>query len=444
MEKAIVIGYGKNGRGNQEALRYLGYEVLVYDDHPEALDSISNLEHVCPWTGEIIPEGIDLVLKSPGVPMDHAVVQKLLQSGYEVLTDIEFFYRKFQFPVVAITGTNGKTTTTTLVGEMFKQAGRKVCVAGNIGQGILPCAVHAEPGTWFVLELSSFQLESCVQFRPEFATVINLRPDHLSWHGSYEKYKAAKYRIWNQTKDSDLIVINQDDSELVEAAATLPARAVGVSIEKELELGCYIHEQSLVYRTEKELIPIARLDEISLRGKHNLQNLAVAVSLSFEAGIPIEAISNVVTRFEGIPHRFEWLGIHAKRGFFNDSKGTNTEASLAAVQAVDGPKVLIGGGYDKGEKFDAFFEQCKACEVHTVVLMGVTAKIMRESAEKAGIDRIVDARDMQEAVALALDYSSEGDWILLSPACASWDQYRSYEERGEKFRQVVMQIEEGN
>lgn len=442
MKKAIVIGFGKNGQGNQEALCAMGYEVAVYDDRQEVLANIDEMETVSVWSGSSIPEDLDVVLKSPGIPMDHPIVKKLADGGYEILTDIEFFYRNFDFPIVAITGTNGKTTTTTLIGEIFKNAKRPVCVAGNIGTGILPCAVQAEAGTWFVLELSSFQLESCVNFRSSFSTIINLRPDHLSWHGGYEGYKAAKRKIWENAKSEDVIVVNMDDSEVVEVSEGLPAQAIGISIERELETGCFIQDGCFVCRIGEDRSVIAELDKIALRGKHNLQNIAVATALSVAAGIPVDAIREVVTGFQGIPHRFEWLGMHGGRGFFNDSKGTNTEASAAAVQAVEGPKVLIGGGYDKGETFDDFFVLCKENEVQALVLMGDTSALMRKSAQKAGIDVIKYAENMEEAVKAAMNLSQEGDWILLSPACASWDQYRNYEERGEKFRQVVMQIEE--
>lgn len=442
MKKAIVIGYGKNGQGNQEALCAMGYKVAVYDDRKEVLAQVGESKSVTVWSGKEVPTDIDLVLKSPGIPLDHPIVKKLADAGQEVLTDIEFFYRNFSFPVVAITGTNGKTTTTTLVGEIFKKANRPVCVAGNIGTGILPCAVQAEPGTWFVLELSSFQLESCADFRCGYSAIVNLRPDHLSWHGGYDAYKAAKRKIWENAKPEDLIVVNQDDLEVLKACAGNPARIMPISIEKKLERGCFIQDHCLVYKTEEEQEVIAQVEAVSLRGKHNLQNIAVAAALSIEAGIPIETVREVVEGFKGIAHRFEWLGMHNKRGFFNDSKGTNTEASAAAVQAVEGPKVLIGGGYDKGETFDAFFALCQRHEVHSLVLMGETAGAMREAASKAGIQTIKDAGNMEEAVRIAMSLSNEGDWILLSPACASWDQYRSYEERGEKFRQVVMQIEE--
>jgi len=442
MKKAIVIGYGKNGQGNQEALCAMGYQVVVYDDREEVLRQIKELEHVTAWQDQEDSEGIDVVLKSPGVPTDHPIVKRLADDGHEILTDIEFFYRNFSFPVIAITGTNGKTTTTTLVGEIFKKAKRPVCVAGNIGTGILPCAVQAEPGTWFVLELSSFQLESCVDFRCGYSTIINLRPDHLSWHGGYEAYKAAKRKIWENAGSGDLIVVNQDDSEVIKASQGLSARQIPISIERELDLGCFIKDGAMVYRTKDECKEIANLDLISLRGKHNLQNIAVASALSIEAGISVQAIRETIKEFKGITHRFEWLGMHSKRGFFNDSKGTNTEASAAAVQAVEGPKVLIGGGYDKGETFDSFFALCKEHEVHSVVLMGETAKAMQEAAKKAGIPSLAYAEDMEKAVEIAMSLSNEGDWILLSPACASWDQYRNYEERGEKFRQVVMRIEE--
>jgi UDP-N-acetylmuramoylalanine--D-glutamate ligase len=442
MRYAAVIGYGKNGQGNVEALLYMGYQVMIYDDNDIQLADFCEDSSAVLWAGDEIPEGLDIVIKSPGIRMDHPLIQRLIQANIQVVTDVEFFQTQFDFPVVGITGTNGKTTTTTLVGEIFRQAGRETCVAGNIGVGILPCAVHAKKDTWFVLELSSFQLESCIRFQPKISTIINLRPDHLGWHGGYEAYKAAKKRIWINASVDDIIVVNQDDPELMAEGKQSKAKVIGFSIEKELEEGCFLLDNALVYRENGETIVIAKLDEVPLKGRHNYQNLAVAVALSVQAGIGIEAIRKAILSFQGISHRFEWLGKHGKRGFFNDSKGTNTEASVAAVQAVEGPKVLIGGGYDKGEAFGEFFEVCRRNQVHTVVLMGETAPKMKEAARLAGIPTILDASNLKEAVVLSMESSQEDDWILLSPACASWDQYKSYEERGEIFRQVVMQIEE--
>ncbi|BES65398.1 UDP-N-acetylmuramoyl-L-alanine--D-glutamate ligase [Gottschalkiaceae bacterium SANA] len=442
MEKIAVIGYGKNGQGNVEALVHMGYRVVVYDDHDIQMSSFGKEASVAVWTGDQIPEGLTLAIKSPGIRMDHPLIQGLIGAKIPVMTDVEFFQRHFDFPVIGITGTNGKTTTTTLVGEILRQGGKETCVAGNIGIGILPCAVHAEKDTWFVLELSSFQLESCVRFQPKVSTIINLRPDHLEWHGGYEAYKAAKKRLWMNAAEDDIIVVNQDDPELVAEGKQSKAKVIGFSIEKELEEGCFLLDDAVVYREKGETLFIASLDEIPLKGRHNYQNIAVAVALSIQAGVGIEAIQKTILSFQGISHRFEWLGKHGKRGFFNDSKGTNTEASVAAVQAVEGPKVLIGGGYDKGEVFGDFFEACRINQVHTVILMGQTASKMKAAAESAGISKILYASDLNEAVALSLKNSQEDDWILLSPACASWDQYKSYEERGEIFRQVVMKIEE--
>ena len=442
MRDIAVIGYGKNGQGNVEALLHMGYRVVVYDDNDIQLADFGKGASVVCWTGDQISKGLTLAIKSPGIRMDHPLIQDLIQAKIPVVTDVEFFQRHFDFPVVGITGTNGKTTTTTLVGEILKRGGKETCVAGNIGIGILPCAVHAKKETWFVLELSSFQLESCVRFQPKISTIINLRPDHLAWHGGYEAYKAAKKRIWINASEDDIIVVNQDEPELVAEGKQSKAKVIGFSIEKELEAGCFILNNTLVYRENGETLVIAKLEEIPLKGRHNYQNIAVAVALSIQVGVRIEAIRETILSFEGISHRFEWLGKHGKRGFFNDSKGTNTEASVAAVQAVEGPKVLIGGGYDKGEVFDDFFEACRNNQVHTVILMGETAFKMKKAAKIAGISKILHASDLKEAVALSLENSQEDDWILLSPACASWDQYKSYEERGEIFRQVVMQIEE--
>ncbi len=442
MRYAAVIGYGKNGQANVEALLHMGYQVRVYDDSPISLSDSDGDSSAVVWTGKQIPDELEVVIKSPGIRMDHSLIQRLIQANIPVVTDVEFFQTNFDFPVVGITGTNGKTTTTTLVGEIFRQAKKEACVAGNIGVGILPCAVHAKEGTWFVLELSSFQLESCAHFQPKISTIINLRPDHLAWHGGYEAYKAAKIKIWANASSDDIIVVNQDEPELVAVGRESKAKIIGFSIEKELEEGCFLRDNALVYRENGSTVVIAKLDEIPLKGRHNYQNLAVAVALSRQAGVGFDPIRKAILSFRGISHRFEWLGMHGKRGFFNDSKGTNTEASVAAVQAVVGRKVLIGGGYDKGEEFGEFFEVCHRNQVHTVVLMGETAPKMKEAAKRAGILTILDASNLKEAVALSMENSQEDDWILLSPACASWDQYKSYEERGEIFRQVVMQIEE--
>lgn len=445
-KKVLVIGMGRSGIAAVYALVDAGAIVTVQDSKPDdAVDpefmeylNAKGIDKYFACTPEDM-SGFDMLVLSPGVPPYLGFIESAKASGAEIIGELELAYRLGHGRYVAITGTNGKTTTTTLTGEIYKAANKETYVVGNIGVAVISKAIEATDDAVLVTEASSFQLETIDSFRPEVSAILNLTPDHLNRHKTMENYGSAKARVFlNQTKNQ-YCVLNFDDKLCYSLAETEKCNATVVPFSRleELEFGAFVRDGNIVIRNEAgEEIVICGADELKIPGSHNLENALAAAAITYFGGIDPEVIGQVLRTFAGVEHRIELCGEINGVRFVNDSKGTNTDAAIKAIEAMKENIILIAGGYDKGSEYDDFIAAF-GDRVKHLVLMGVTAPKIRETAEKAGFTAITMAEDMVDCVNKAFEMAAPGDVILLSPACASWDMYSCFEERGEHFKKCM-------
>lgn len=445
-KKVLVVGMGRSGIAAAHALQAAGAVVSVQDSKKEEEIDKDFLDFV----GEAgikkyfgtVPEGeqFDMAVLSPGVPPALEFIQKAKDGGAEIIGELELAYRMGGGKYVAITGTNGKTTTTTLVGEMFKNAGRKTCVVGNIGVAVITDAMNADDDTWMVTETSSFQLETTEKFRPVVSAILNLTEDHMDRHKTMENYGAAKARIFrNQTKD-EYLVINKDDAACYALAEGCNATLIPFSRLEKLDTGAFVEDGIITIKdTDGKKIQFCRADELVIPGSHNLENALAAAAVGYFAGLAPEVITETLKTFQGVEHRIEFCGEIDGVRFVNDSKGTNPDASIKAVQAIKGGIVLIAGGYDKNSEYDELINAFDG-KVRHMVLLGTTAPKIKAAAERLGFTDSVICADMEECVRKGFELAQPGDTLLLSPACASWDMYDCFEDRGEHFKECMRKI----
>lgn len=447
-KKILVVGMGKSGIAATQALLKLGAVVSVYDGKDEdkisgqLIQFLENKNVTCYFGEEPDNTGdLDMVVISPGVPTDTGFVQKAKAAGAEVIGELEIAYRVGKGKYVAITGTNGKTTTTTLVGEIFKKSGRKTYVVGNVGVAVISKALCTTEEDWLVTETSSFQLETTKHFRPEVSALLNITPDHMDRHKTLENYAQAKAKIFQNQDENQYFVINYDDEESCRLIAQCKAKVIPFSRKKTLEMGCFVLDGNIVIRNEQgETINICGIDELKIPGAHNLENALAAAAIGYFAGISPDVISKTLRVFEGVEHRLEFSGEVDGVRFVNDSKGTNPDASIKAIEAMKENIILIAGGYDKGSDFEEFINAFQGRVKH-MILLGKTAPKIKETAERLGFTSITMAKDMDECVKIGYKMASAGDTVLLSPACASWDMYTCFEQRGEHFKNCVRDLE---
>lgn len=449
-KNVLILGLGISGVSTVKALNKLGAKIYITDSKSEEklkkyLEEIKDIEvELYLGTNDISLENIDLIIKSPGVPLDVDIIKKANTKGIEIITDIELAYRiRPNANFIAITGTNGKTTTTTLTGEYFKKSGTNTYVAGNIGVGILWDLVNSKEEDVFVIETSSFQLESTKDFSPKISLILNITPDHLNWHGSLENYIDSKKKIFkNQGKDK-YTILNYDDLKLREMESEISSNIVWFSVNSNLSEGVCIENGYIVIKDNGKTQKIIAIDEIILPGKHNLENVLGSIAIAWLMGLEFEIIREVLKSFPGVEHRIEYVdtinGIH----FYNDSKGTNSDASIRAIDALRSPIILIAGGMDKGTEFDDLILSFKD-KVKALVLLGETKDKIKNTAIKYGFENVFLVENMKEAVTISYKLGEVDDNILLSPACASWDMYPSFEKRGDEFKSLVFNLGEGN
>lgn len=448
-KKVLVIGMGRSGKASAIALLEKGAAVSIQDSKPAEEIDAAFLEQmreqgVEEYLGRV-PEDMsafDMLVLSPGVPPALGFVRDAKAAGAEVISELELAYRLCEGRFVGITGTNGKTTTTTLVGEIYKAAGRDTIVGGNIGNAIAVDAMHAGKDTWMITEISSFQLETISEFRPEVSAILNLTPDHMDRHHTMEEYGRVKAQIFaNQTEDQ-YCVLNLDDPASFELAAREGCRAkvVPFSRTRQMEFGAFVKDGRIVIRTEDgSEIDICGTDELLIPGSHNLENALAAAAVCCFGGIDPEVIGAVMRSFAGVSHRIELCGEKDGVRYVNDSKGTNTDAAIKAIEAMKENIILIAGGYDKGASYETFIDTFPG-RVKALVLLGKTAPKIRAAAEAAGFTNITMAADMEECVRAASQMAQPGDVVLLSPACASWDMYDNFEQRGDHFKECVQKL----
>ena len=398
----------------------------------------------------VLPDGVDVLVKSPGVPDSSPVVQEALRRGVALWSEVEFAARFLPNRIVGITGTNGKTTTTELTGAILRDAGLPVAVGGNIGNALAEMPGVLPPETTIVAELSSFQLEHIERFRAHVAVLLNLTEDHLDRHGSYRAYVDAKLRIFaNQTGD-DLALLNADDPSTLDELPSLLAPGAGRHAWFSARRGYVAHglaagvgdDEMLWLEHCGEHVVLCHSSELALKGLHNLQNSLAAAAAAAAAGAPTAAVTETLRTFEGVPHRLQVAGIVDGVTYINDSKATNVDATLKALTAYSGAVHLILGGYDKGASYEDLAAATEGL-VKEVLLIGATAPQLaeafaaRRAAKGPAATAFVVCGNLEAALAVASKAATVGDVVMLSPACASWDQYRDYIARGEHFLQVV-------
>ncbi len=448
-QRVLVAGAGKSGISSAKLLLSMGGEVVLYDSNAvlDAKAVMSNFEQgdrVSMIVGQLLFEdlrGVSLCVISPGISLEEPFVDMIRQAGVPIWGEIELAYHCARGKLIAITGTNGKTTTTALVGEIMKAHFKDVHVVGNIGIPYAEEALKTEEDSVTVAEVSSFQLETAADFHPNVSAILNITPDHLNRHHTMECYIAVKESITANQTEEDTCVLNYDD-EVLRAFGQkeeLAPRVVFFSSRQKLTEGYCIEESVITYHHDGKATPIIDIYDMNLLGRHNHENVMAAIAMSMAMGVPVETIRKVVREFKAVEHRIEFVREHMGIKYYNDSKGTNPDAAIQAVKAMPGPIILIGGGYDKGSSYDEWIESFDG-NVKYLVLIGQTREAIAACAKEHGFNNIMFAEDMAEAVRVCAYYAEDGDCVLLSPACASWGMFKNYEERGRIFKECVMEL----
>ena len=447
-KRVLVVGLGKSGLAAALFLRDRGARVTVSDTRSAAAlgDQIPALLEA----GIMVEAGghglltfrrQDLIVVSPGVPLETPEVKQAQQLGLPVLGELELASRFLMGETVAITGSNGKTTTTTLLGQIFADAGLRTQVGGNIGLPVIDLIAESDAETWNVLEVSSFQLETTVEFRPKIALVLNITPDHLDRHKTFERYAAAKARITAQQGPNDFLVLNAEDVKTQLVAAKTKAQIYWFSGVRQIRQGAFVHGESIFFLAHEggRPEPVLPVSEIGLKGAHNVENVLAAVCAAKLAGIASESIRKTIAAFKAVEHRLELVRTVASVEYYNDSKATNVDATMKALASFPEGVHLILGGKDKESDYtllaSLLTERCKA--VYTIG--SAAEKIERELA---GVVKMVSAKTLDHAVAAAAQNAGAGDVVLFAPACSSFDQFDNYEHRGRVFRELVLGLKE--
>ena len=441
-KKVLVIGAARSGLAGAEFLAKQGNEVVLTDmKQAVQVDNPAELGVSFVWGEQPDVEAIkpDYIVMSPGVPLTIPPVKYAKEHGIPVIGELELAYRNCKAPFAAITGTNGKTTTTTLIGELMKKTGRQVFVGGNIGVPIITYADKLQEEDIVVAEVSSFQLETVESFCPHLALMINLTPDHLDRHGDMAGYLAAKARIFENQKESDYLVLNYDDEALRELAPQSRGKVIFFSQKHKLEEGVYLDGSQVMLALNGESLFICNADEIAIKGKHNLENAMGAIVFAYLSGVRAEDIRDVLMTFQGVEHRLEPVRTLNEVLYINDSKGTNPDSTIKAIEAYDRPIVIILGGKNKGVPFTELAGLVKQ-RVKKAVLVGQAKEELAEALDAADFNDYVRTESFEEAVTKAAELAEPGDIVLLSPACTSWDMFSSFEERGRLFKKLVMEL----
>lgn len=445
-KKVVVVGTGVSGMGAVKLLSETSADITLYDgndkaDRDEILRKIPDDCDLRLIIGEMPDEVVketDLLVISPGVPIDSDIVKLFEKENVPVWGEIELAYNFEKGTVFAITGTNGKTTTTTLVGEIMKKYNNQTFVVGNIGNSYTSEVLKTTKDSYTVAEISSFQLETIREFAPKGSAILNITPDHLNRHYTMENYAAVKESITkNQWKvrEDDYCVLNYDDKVLREFGKTIK-NPVYFSRKEKPSKGAYLDGRIIRYFDGKDDYEVMSVDDMHLFGNHNYENVMAAIAMTIEAGVPLNIIINVIKDFMGVEHRIEYVRDKNGVRYYNDSKGTNPDSSIKALEAMSRPTILIAGGYDKHSEFDEFIEAFDN-KVKLMVLLGQTADKIEETAVRHGFTNIIKTDSLEKAVKICAENAVSGDVVLLSPACASWGMFKNYEERGKLFKEYV-------
>ena len=446
-KKVLIVGLGKSGIAATQAMLRLGAQVSVQD--AKSVEKIDGQlltffrEKGVDFYLNSIPEDMesyDMMILSPGVDPELDFIKKAEAEGVEIIGELEIAYRIGSGHFVAITGTNGKTTTTTLTGEIFKAAGRPTQVVGNIGVAVISKSLDSGVNDWLITETSSFQLQTIKYFKPVISAILNLTPDHLNRHHTMQAYGAAKARIFENQDAGGYCIINYDDPACFALAKTCRAKVIPFSRREILPLGAFVENgQMIICNEQGERIPLCRTEELKIIGDHNVENALAAAAISYFAGIAPEVIMRELRNFGGVAHRIEFCGEIDGVKYYNDSKGTNVDATVIALKAIKKNIILIAGGDGKGQSFDELICHFQNRVKH-MILLGRDGKKIAEAADRHGFTDYTYGKDMNDCVRQAGEMAKSGDTVLLSPACASWDMYDNFEQRGDHFKECVRQL----
>lgn len=448
---AIVAGTGKSGISATKLLVNHGVKVYLFDENKdrdiEAIkEKTGDSELVQIELGELGEDALSssqLMVISPGIPVDAPFTDVVRNAGIPIWSEIELAYHYGKGKIAAITGTNGKTTTTALVGEIVKAHNAKTIVVGNIGIPYTELCDTTDDDSDTVAEISSFQLETVIDFHPNVSAILNLTPDHLNRHYTFENYGNVKFSITkNQTMD-DVTVLNYDDehTRAMGEKAKDHCHVVYFSRLEKPAGGVYVEDGDIILEDGDKKINVLAIKDLKLMGAHNVENVLAAVGISYYMGVPVDIIRDVATSFKAVAHRIEYVDTIDGVAYYNDSKGTNPDAAIKGIQAMVAPTFLIGGGYDKGSEYDEWIEAFDG-KVKWLVLIGQTAQKIADCAKRHGFNSIIFEENLQDAVAYCHENAVDGDAVLLSPACASWGQFDNYEQRGDMFKEYVRSYKE--
>ncbi|MDO4311467.1 MAG: UDP-N-acetylmuramoyl-L-alanine--D-glutamate ligase [Eubacteriales bacterium] len=442
-KRVLVFGSGISGIGASGLLEGRRAAVTLYDGNDKLdteaikkkMGENSKTEIILGEFPEDLLEELDMVIISPGVPTDLPIVNRMREHGIPIVGEIELAYQLGRGDVLAITGTNGKTTTTALLGQIMRDALDSVFVVGNIGIPYTNVVDEAEKDSVVVAEMSSFQLESIIDFRPKVSAILNITPDHLNRHHTMEAYIEAKMNVAKNQAGDDVCVLNYEDEVLREFGKTLPVQVLYFSSQRKLDKGIYLENGNIIYKNPDECV-VCNVQELQLLGTHNYENVMAAVAMAASYGVPMDSIRRTIKEFAGVEHRIEFVTEKNGVTYYNDSKGTNPDAAIKGIQAMIRPTYLIGGGYDKQSSYKKWINSFDG-KVKKLLLIGQTKEKIREEAEACGFTDVILLDTFEDAVLTAAKLAQPGEAVLLSPACASWGMFKNYEERGDKFKEIV-------
>lgn len=448
-KKILIMGLGLTGLSTLSAIKKYTRDILVFDEEDpliikEKLKSRDSLDvRILNLKDLKKLKEINLIVKSPGIKPDHPLLKSAEDFFIPIISDIELGYFLLTTPnIIGITGTNGKTTASLLAGQVFKAWGKKTFVTGNVGLGLLDKIEEIKKDDILIIELSSFQLYNTYSFKTKSSLILNISPDHLDWHKTMDNYIEAKFKIFKNQGIDDYLILNYDDLILRNIKDRVKSQIIWFSTREVLDEGVYIEDEHIVYKKGDLKVNVIPLKSIKLLGNHNLENICGVIGLGLSFGIDIRTIKDAIEAFKGVPHRLEFVCEYKGVKYYNDSKGTNIDSSIKAIEALEGPITLIAGGYDKGSKYDKLLDIYKDKE-EALILLGQTKNLIKQAAKEKGLKSIYLVDDMKEAVKKASEVSKPGSKVLLSPACASWDMYKSFEERGDHFKDLVFDLRKG-
>lgn len=446
-KQVLVFGAGISGIGAAKLLLDQNAAVVLYDGN-EALDT-KELRAKLPQGGDVrivlgalpeeVADSLDLAVLSPGVPTDLPLVEQIRARGVRIWGEVELAWQCGRGDVLAVTGTNGKTTTTSLLGEIMKAWTPEVYVVGNIGTPYTGAVEQMTDKAVTVAEISSFQLETTETFAPRVSTILNITPDHLNRHHTMEEYIRVKELITLHQRAGDTCVLNYEDETLRAFAQTLHTQVIYFSSLHKLDKGMYLDGEDICYSDGERVTVLCSTKELNLPGRHNHENVMAAAAMAIAYGVPMDVIRTVVKEFKAVEHRIEYVTEKHGVVYYNDSKGTNPDAAIKGIQAMDRPTLLIGGGYDKNSSYEEWI-QAFGGKVRYLVLIGQTKEKIAGAARRCGFESIVMEETLEDAVAFCAEHAQPGDAVLLSPACASWGMFPNYEVRGRRFKELVNQL----